>query len=394
MILLKSNNNNKREKIMKKLLVMIMAVALICVCFAGCAQQPADASQEATQSDAPQTSEDTNSGEAAKAGASQLSKAAESTDDYTPKKDSYHIYATYKLIHNWYDAIKTGADAAIAELAEQGVTVQFDWEAPVTPDALDQVNRIEAAVGKNPDLIAVDITQEDTTTSAINNAVDAGVPVMTFAGSDLPDSKRTAFVGNLDNEGDGYALAVALFESMGGKGKVATLEGTIGAPSHEQRIEGFNRALEEYPDIEVVDRQRDEDLVEKAVQITESYIQKHPDLGGIWCNNASNPVGAAQAVKNAGKEGEIFIAGMDHDLRTLAYLDEGVVTVAQIQNCYDMGYFMIKNAIKIIDGLEPGEDTYPEIYNVGSQTVYKDGAKEFADILYGEGAIKEEEAQQ
>lgn len=379
---------------MKKVLVMILAIALICTSFIGCA--PSNSAEPAVSAggETAPAAEESQPGAVKTAGASELSKASEAKDDYKPKKDSYHIYATYKLIHNWYDAIKTGADAAIAELADQGVTVQFDWEAPVTPDALDQVNRIEAAVAKNPDLIAVDITQEDTTTTAINNAVDAGIPVMTFAGSDLPNSKRTAFVGNLDNEGDGYALAVALFEAMGGKGKVATLEGTIGAPSHEQRIEGFNRALEEYPDIEVVDRQRDDDLVEKAVQITESYIQKHPDLGGIWCNNASNPVGAAQAVKGAGKAGEILIAGMDHDLRTLSYLDEGVITAAQIQNCYDMGYFLIRNAIKVIDGVEPGDDTYPEVYAVGSQTVFKDGAQEFATLLYGEGALEKEAAKE
>ncbi|KKI51936.1 substrate-binding domain-containing protein [Christensenella hongkongensis] len=372
---------------MKKVLVVVLAVVLVCMSFMGCAQSGSTETAAQTTGNETAAASDNEPDAAQTAGASKLSKASEAEDDYQPKKDFYHIYATYKLIHNWYDAIKTGADAAIAELAEQGITVQFDWEAPVTPDALDQVNRIESAVAKNPDLIAVDISQEDTTTTAINNAVKAGIPVMTFAGSDLPNSERTAFVGNLDNEGDGYALAVALFEAMGGKGKVATLEGTIGAPSHEQRIEGFNRALEEYPEIEVVDRQRDEDLVEKAVQITESYIQKHPDLGGIWCNNASNPVGAAQAVQDAGKSGEILIAGMDHDLRTLSYLDEGVITAAQIQNCYDMGYFLIKNAIKVIDGVEPGDDTYPEIYAVGSQTVYQDEAKEYADLLYGAGAL-------
>ena len=46
-----------------------------------------------------------------------------------------------------------------------------------------------------------------------------------------------------------------------------------------------------YPDIEVVDDQRDNDFVEKAVQITEAWMQAYPDLGGILCNNMSNPVG-------------------------------------------------------------------------------------------------------
>lgn len=39
--------------------------------------------------------------------------------DYQPKEDEYKIYCTYKNIHSWYDAIKTGVDAAVADLKEK-----------------------------------------------------------------------------------------------------------------------------------------------------------------------------------------------------------------------------------------------------------------------------------
>ena len=38
--------------------------------------------------------------------------------DYQPQKDEYKIYCTYKNIHSWYDAIKTGVDAAVADLKD------------------------------------------------------------------------------------------------------------------------------------------------------------------------------------------------------------------------------------------------------------------------------------
>ncbi|HCR44343.1 MAG TPA: sugar ABC transporter substrate-binding protein, partial [Ruminococcaceae bacterium] len=157
--------------------------------------------------------------------------------------------------------------------------------------------------------------------------------------------------------------------------------GTMGAASHEQRLKGFQDTIAKYPNIEIVDTQRDNDSVEKAISITESWLQAYPDLGGILCNNMSNPVGACQAVKSAGKSGKIVIGGMDHDLRTLNYLKDGTLYVAQVQNCYDMGYKLIYNAIKTVDGQKVDEKTA-----VGSTSVYKGQADKFIKMLYGDNA--------
>ena len=322
---------------------------------------------------------------AAQAGDSATGKTSladtEFDTSYEPKEDSYKIYCTYKNIHSWYDAIKTGIDAAVADFADKGVTIDYEWYGPAEPDAVDQVNSIETAVGQGYDLIAVDVNQPETTAKAIDEAVGAGVPVATFASSDVEDCDRSFFVGNTDNYGDGCALAKAVCEKMGGKGQIAILAGTMGAASHEERLQGFKDTIAEYPDIEIVDEQRDNDSVEKAISITESWLQAYPDLGGILCNNMSNPVGACQAVSDAGKSGDIIIGGMDHDLRTLEYLKDGTLYVAQVQNCYDMGYKLIYNAIKTIDGEEVEESTA-----VGSTSVYAEDADQYIEMLYGEDA--------
>lgn len=297
---------------------------------------------------------------------------------YEPKKEEYKIYCTYKLIHAWYDAIEVGIKAAKDDFAAKGVNIDYEWYAPVEPDAVDQVNSIETAVGQGYELIAVDVNQIETTKPAVDAAVDAGVKVALFAASDITDSKRSFFVGNNDNYGDGVAIAKAVCEKMGGKGKIAFLSGTIGASSHEQRLEGFNDVLKDYPDIEIVDDQRDNDFVEKAIEITEAWMQAYPDLGGILCNNMSNPVGACQAVKDAGKSGEVIVGGMDHDLRTFNYLADGTLYMAQVQNCYDMGYKLIYNAVKTIDG-----ETVDEVTDVGSTSVYQDEADQYIEMLFG-----------
>lgn len=357
----------------KRFLHVILGLAIVGGALTGCSSsQKTVAENPGTQAEAASTQASGNT----QKGKTEL--ADESFDtSYAPKKDTYKIYCTYKNIHSWYDAIEAGVKAAVSDFEEKGVTIDYEWYAPIEPDAVDQVNSIETAVGQGWDLIAVDVNQPETTIPAINAAVDAGIPVATFASSDLPDSKRAFFTGNNDNYGDGAALAKAVAEEMGGKGQIAILSGTIGAASHEERLKAFYDVLGEYPDIEIVDEQRDNDYVEKAIQITESWMQAYPELGGILCNNMSNPVGACQAVVDAGKGGSIIVGGMDHDLRTFNYLNDGSLYVAQVQNCYDMGYKMVYNAVKTIDG----EEVEP-ITNVGSTSVFKEEAQKYIDLLY------------
>lgn len=371
---------------LKKLLAVVICVVLLSATFVGCGSS--DTSSDSS------TGSDTSSSSGSDAqpaeqevkdvtGKTDMSKAAESSDDYQPKKDSYYFAFTYKLVHPWYDAIKVGLDAAVEEYAAKGITIKYDYTAPVSPDAVQQVNMIESAAGKGPDLIAVDITQAATAVPVMNEIMKKGIPVMTFAGGDAGEAEgcnRVAFVGNTDNKGDGAKLAEVLAEAIGYEGEVAALDGTIGAPSHEERIEGFNEVMAKYPDIKVVDRQRDDDDLEKAVKQTENFIQKHPNLKGIWCNNMTNPIGAAQAVAAAGKKGEIKIVGMDHDLRTLEYVKDGTILAAQVQNNFDMGYDLIRKAIRVADGGELDQ----EKYNVGSTTVFQEDAQKFIDLLYGE----------
>ena len=306
-------------------------------------------------------------------------------DGYVPEQDSYHFSLIYKLIHPWYDAIEDGIIQAVKDFEDlHGVEITYDWEAPVEPDAIAQVNRLEDAAGRNPDLIAVDVTEPNTVLPVINEVMAGGIPVMTFLGSDAPNSDRIAFLGNADNKGDGAAIAEILAEEIGYEGQVATLEGTIGAPSHEERIEGFNEVMEKYPDIEVVARERDDDDLERSIQFTEQFISDYPDLEGIWNNNATNPIGSAQAVQEAGLEDQITIVGMDHDIRTFEFVKDGVITATQVQNIFDMGYHTIRYAVKIADGMRTDSEEIEEIYNVGSTTVTQENIDEFMEVMYGE----------
>lgn len=357
----------------KKALTSILCASMLSISLAGCGSSASSGSSKAsTQSAKVDENKNTIAG-------TQLQ-----LDNYQPKKKSYNFVFTYKLIHPWFDAIKSGADAAVADYAKKGIKITFDWNAPATPDAIDQVNRIEEAVSKRADVIGVDVTENKSVAPEINKVQKEGIPVITFSGDDAPSSDRILFVGNDKNKEDGTALAEELAKKINYEGEVAALAGTIGAPSHIQRMEGFKEVMAKYPKIKVVDVQYDNDDLEKAIQLTENFLQKHPNLKGIFCDNMTNPVGAGQAVNAAGKKGEVMIVGMDHDLRTLNYVKDGTLAATRVQDVFGMGYNLIDLAVKVADGEKPGGSVIKEtINNLPSVTVTKDNVLKYIDLLYG-----------
>lgn len=347
--------------------------ALACLCLfglSGCrAEQPAAPSQ-AQASEPPEP---------------EAVRLVRELDGYTPKKREYNFYFTYKIVHPWWDAVALGMEDAARQYEDQGVIINYEYLAPSAASAQDQIRRLEDAAGRNFDVIGVDVADVDAVTPAINALLDQGQRVMTFSSSDASREdgcRRIAYVGNTHNFQDGADLTQALCRKLGGKGKVAVLVGTPGAPCHEERALGVKSVIAQYPGMEIVELEYDEDTVEKAYQYTKEFLERHPDLAGIACCNMSNPVGAARAVVEAGREDQVVIVGMDHDQEALGYLRDGVIYALGVQDCHSIGFDTIQVAVKIADGLLPGE-AYPEKTEESTTIIYQDGAAAMLRTLYG-----------
>lgn len=291
---------------------------------------------------------------------------------YAPAKTEYEFVFIPKLVHVWYETVKVGIEKAIAEYAEQGIDINYTWDAHPTADILIHAQKIESAAAKSPDAISTAVLDPASDTAVINSVIAAGIPVCTFD-NDAPESDRMFFAGNNDNKEDGIVLGELLAEQIGYKGEVAILAGTLGAPSHMERIEGFKEVMAKYPDIKIVAEYADEDSIEKAVSLTENIINSNPNVVGIFCCNAANPVGAARAVADAGLQDKITIVGMDDDPETMSYINDGVIYATRVQNVADIGYYSVLEMVKIADGITPEN----EVHSVGSYTVTKDNLDEY-----------------
>jgi len=115
----------------------------------------------------------------------------------------------------------------------------------------------------------------------------------------------------VDGVSSGYFVAKALFEAMGKKGKIVALQGLLANVPAVQRFEGLKKALAEYKDIELLADQTAEWDRNKAVSVTEGWLAKYPDLGGIWAANDNMGLGALEALRSAKLNKKVLSCGID-----------------------------------------------------------------------------------
>ncbi|MCX5758217.1 MAG: substrate-binding domain-containing protein [Candidatus Hydrogenedentes bacterium] len=213
-----------------------------------------------------------------------------------------------------------------------------EYVGPAEYDMAAMVAAFEQALVKKPKGLVV-VGFEPSLSSMVDKAVAAGIPVVTVD-ADLKDSKRVAFVGTGNFEA-GVAGGTKLAALLDGQGKVALMT-KPGQPNLEERIAGYKSALAKHPGIEVVqiaDTQSDPTV---AAQAAAALLQKCPDLAGIGCVEAAGGSGAATAVQEAGKKGQVKIVAMDRGNDVLEHIKNGVIAATVVQNTALMPFYAVQ----------------------------------------------------
>lgn len=234
------------------------------------------------------------------------------------------------IVAPFWSAGEIGTNNAAKDL---GVNATF--QAPQTGDLNQQLSMIGTLVGQGVSGLSISAVDAKAVAPEIDKAISAGTNVITMD-SDAPTSERYFYLGT-SNYNAGKSAGEATKELLGGKGKVAIMVGSLTAQNALDRIQGFKDGLAG-SGIEVVQTFNDEIDPAKAQSNAETALQSIPDLSAFFCVYSYNGPAAANAVKAAGKAGQVKIVAFDAEPETLKALKDGTVQVSIGQRPYQFGY--------------------------------------------------------
>ncbi len=225
-----------------------------------------------------------------------------------PQRDAYYealkgkkvvfvpLALGFDLTDGWYASLKN-------QLEPLGVSVDVrdpNWSTDAGSRA------ITSLIAEKPDAIVVHNPDVQTYAKLLRKAEQAGIRVLqinmksayatdVFAGADYMDIGRRA------------AEAVVAKCGQGTSGKIAIVQGVPTAAASAYQLRGISKVLEKHPEIKIVSNQAADWDASKARAITETTLQQNKDLCGIIGFWDGMDVGTGAAVKQAGRDKDVFI---------------------------------------------------------------------------------------
>lgn len=259
-----------------------------------------------------------------------------------------------------------------AVAAERGDSRIIVTDANAT--ASKQLADVENLVVQKVDAIIVVPIDEKAILPGIRKANAAGIPVIAI--THIPGAEVLTTVAAAGDYANGRASGELLRERLGGTGKIAV----IGVPYNlwriDERVRGFEDAIAGSA-IEVVARQASDDQA-RVQDLVAGILIAQPALAGIWCTFSNQIVGAADALRMAGRKG-VVLTGIDADRAIIERIRRGWVTGTAAQFPAEHGRLAAEAAFDHLEG-KPVQPTY----EVPVGLVTQDNADEMSARIWGD----------
>ena len=227
--------------------------------------------------------------------------------------------------------------------ARQRGNVELIYDGPTDGSAAKAADMIDRWAQRRVDVIAVSASDPSVLARAMTRAREKGVRVITWD-ADVAAEARELFVNQATADQIGGALVEAMVKDLGGagvEGEVAIISADPTAANQNEWMKHMRRRLEKYPKLTLVAPRFPGEDQRRAQQDASDLINAHPKLKGIFGISSISFPAAAEAVKQAGKTGEIFVTGLSTPNVMRKYVKAGVVKSVVLWNTQDLGYLTV-----------------------------------------------------
>lgn len=275
--------------------------------------------------------------------------------------------------NGWQKGLLASAEWAVAELNAAGKNVEL-VVVDAAGDPQTQIQQLNNLTLQGVDYIIVENLSDTALNGAIDNAIDAGIPVLATAFGPVTNPRAGSLQFDFDELG--AKLVGYLAERTGGKGKILNIRGLAGNAAEQAIQDAYVKALAPYPDMQIVSEVYGDWNQSVAQQRVSAILPTLPEVDIILSQGVA-AFGAAQAFMAAGRDVPLQVYGLDGvDLNLLRELNvkSGYDSVA-INTDPGIGSVAVNVAFAQISGVDVPQKLISPIPLIGLDdinTTYKD----------------------
>ena len=256
---------------------------------------------------------------------------------------------------------------------EQGVRegakeaqVEYFLQAVESDQAAEpQLNTCNTMLQKKPAAMITAAINSTILLPCLKQANEMKIPVADLDGNLDPEITKKAGVEiafhiGSDNEAAGAKGADYVAQVLGkdAHGPVLVIEGLSGNITGQKRARGFANELKKAaPGLTIAASLPGDWDRQKAANITNDTLQRHPDLVAIFCANDGMALGAVEAARAAAKD-KLIVVGVDGNSDAVKSILAGRLNASVAQLPYLVGKQSVETMKKVLAGEKVAENTF------------------------------------
>ena len=282
--------------------------------------------------------------------------------------------------------------------------IKVTYNAPAKSEDIDeQVNILDEELSRYPDAIGIASIDSAACSVQFDLATANDIPIIALdSGNDYKGIQCNVKTDNADAARTG---AYKLANEIGNEGQIILVVHDSNSETAKERVKSFQDELaEKYPAVSIVETiycdkldelkkqiaveknpTLSEDLQKAAVEkmtdaeVMQYYLEKYPDLKGMFGTNESSTAFALEALQKAERAQEVILMGFDTGDEQMAALKNGEISGLIVQNPFGMGYASVVAAARTV--LQSGNEA---VVDTGYTWVTKDNLEDesIQNMLY------------
>jgi simple sugar transport system substrate-binding protein len=266
--------------------------------------------------------------------------AAATAGDFPSTPKWKFVFVCHVTTNSFFTPTQYGAQDACALL-----NTEFQWTGSKDAVVAEMVNATNTAISAKADGIALAVVDKAAFNAPVNQALDAGIPVVSYNADGAkgdPGTNRLAYIGQGLYE-SGLALGQRALDAGLASGDVVGFIATPGALNIQPRIDGASDAIKQSgKPIKFSPVGTNADVV-KGASIIDAYAQGHPNLTGMLAVDAGSTEALGKTVaKYKLRDKSLKVAGgFDLNPGTLTAVKAGNLDYTIDQQPYLQGFLPV-----------------------------------------------------